>query len=678
MRIHVSAQGVQVCIDDHLPTCGFSCSITLDGEKLERLDVRMHDGGIVTRFSQKTVVYDEFRFSAGLLVVQRRWELSVPGAYRLHNSFYYHDDGHRNDVLVPAVWYQDNEQGVGCYPNRKLGEFWAFKENRMPVPGCIQLYNGETVFCCSISPAANPSELSSSSWDPHGIRMTIPGSEWPYSYRGKSALIDTSDEPAPVLFVESPVAYERMFFIQLEASKDRLASYRRYVESLHTSIPSGSSMERRLCDWDAYGDAKMTRILNLVRRTDDGEAYLQMGEGNGAFQPVYEFTSASFLVKSLEAATCMARAPELGDPLARRRLSNEFGIPDDSRLLPCIAHAIGRFFLRAESPEGIFRDCYDLKREYFGGYLGIGEHQEFKDLVNSRCNGEAMKQYVRLYAALADHGIETPEFLGIAKRVAAFYCRNQLSTGSFGRWWNPSGMPVNTVGTNGAYVASFLLELLPYLDDEHAGEVLSAVHQAYAYYSEMADEGQFYGDTLDADSCDKEAGLALLGFFLDLYESSPDSRYLRSAIRAADFVLLWIWQTDQTFPPDSPLARERFSTTGMTSVSVAHHHMDFYGMLIAYDFLRLAEATDDRFYKEQALLMLDACRQLVGVPDDMLGRSAAFLGWQPEQINYTDWDYFNRSESFFGTYDIDIAWVNVLGLGAYQRIRQRFPAVMEG
>jgi hypothetical protein len=108
----------------------------------------------------------------------------------------------------------------------------------------------------------------------------------------------------------------------------------------------------------------------------------------------------------------MARAPELGDLLARRRLSNEFGIPDDSRLLPCIAHAIGRFFLRAESPEGIFRDCYDLKREYFGGYLGIGEHQEFKDLVNSRCNGEAMKQYVRLYAALADHGIETPEFLG--------------------------------------------------------------------------------------------------------------------------------------------------------------------------------------------------------------------------------------------------------------------------
>ncbi|MDY4609237.1 MAG: hypothetical protein SPD11_01315 [Sphaerochaetaceae bacterium] len=676
MKLNVSTRGAEVMQRD-LPGCVCSCSVTYDGEKLERLDSVSRGRMVVTRFSEKVVVTDWWQERANILVLRRQWRLAKPGSYRLHNYFSYDDGGKANQVIVPAVWYQDNEHGVGRYPSVRYGDYWAFKENRMPIPGCIQLFNGETVFCCAVSPAEDTVHVCSSSWDSHGIRMTIPGYEWPYSYHGKTALLDTSKEVPPCLEISEPVVYERTFWIQLEHGKNRLSCYRRFVESVRELSPRPKLVGG---GWCAYRDAKVTRILNLIQKSPEGEAYLKMGEGNGEVQPVYEFTSASFLVKSLEAATCLSLQPaDSGMPFARSRLCELFGLPDDDSLLPGVAEKIGRFFLRAESAPGIFRDCYDLECGYFGGYLGIGEHQEFKDLVNSRCNGEAMKQYVLLYKALKQRGRDVPEFLEIAKRVAGFYCGNQLSTGSFGRWWTLSGMPVNTVGTNGAYIGSFLIELLTVLDDDDLrGDVLSAVRKAYSFYGEMAEEGLFYGDTLDADSCDKEAGLALLAFFLDLYEQAPDPRYLESALRAAHFVLLWIWQTDQTFPAGSPLAQERFSTTGMTSVSVAHHHMDFYGMAIAYDFLRLHEATGDVFFRDQAVLMMNACRQLVGTVDNLLGRPIEFLGWQPEQINYTDWDYFDRPSNFCGTYDIDIAWVNVLGLGAYLKIRNRFPAVLEG
>ncbi len=676
MKLNVSSKGTEVVLKG-LPVCSSTCSVTCSGEKLERLDTVSRGRTVVTRFSEKVVVTDSWRECGGILALRRQWRLTKPGAYRLHNYFSYDDGGKENQVIVPAVWYQDNEHGVGRYPSRRYGDYWAFKENRMPVPGCIQLSNGESVFCCAVSPAEDIGHVCSSSWDSHGIRMTIPGYEWPYGYQGKTALVDTSGEVPPCIEVTAPTVYERTFWIQLEEGKDQLASYRRFVTSLRELLPLPKPI---VCGWESYNDAKTTRILNLVQRSPAGEAYLKMGEGNGEVQPVYEFTSASFLIKSLEAAACLVLQPaSSGDPSARTRLSELFNLPDDDSLLPTIAEKIGRFFLRAESAPGIFRDCYDIKRDYFGGYLGIGEHQEFKDLVNSRCNGEAMKQYVLLYKALEQRGRIVPEFLEVAKRVAAFYCDNQLSTGSFGRWWTPTGMPVNTVGTNGAYIGSFLVELLSVLDDENLrGDVRSAIHKAYGFYSEMAEEGLFYGDTLDADSCDKEAGLALLAFFLDLYELTPDPRYLESALKAADFVLLWIWQTDQVFPDGSPLARERFSTAGMTSVSVAHHHMDFYGMAMAYDFLRLHEATGIDFFFDQALLMMNACRQLIGTADNLLGRSSDFLGWQPEQINYTDWDYFDRPANFCGTYDIDIAWVNVLGLGAYLKLKRRFPAVLEG
>jgi len=111
----------------------------------------------------------------------------------------------------------------------------------------------------------------------------------------------------------------------------------------------------------------------------------------------------------------------------------------------------------------------------------------------------------------------------------------------------------------------------------------------------------------------------------------------------------------------------------MTSVSIAHHHLDFYGMSIAYEFLRYGQLAGDAFFEDQAGLLMQACRQLVATPELLLGRGAEDVGWQPEQLNHTGWDYFDRNSQMHGSFDIDIAWVTVLGLGAYQRIARRFP-----
>lgn len=109
----------------------------------------------------------------------------------------------------------------------------------------------------------------------------------------------------------------------------------------------------------------------------------------------------------------------------------------------------------------------------------------------------------------------------------------------------------------------------------------------------------------------------------------------------------------------------------MTSVSVAHHHMDFYGLYIAVDFLRLWRHTGEEIYHRQASLLSNACRQLVARPEHELGKDPQMTGWQPEQINYTLWDYFDRPECMKGHFDICIAWVSVLQLGAMQEIRER-------
>jgi hypothetical protein len=110
---------------------------------------------------------------------------------------------------------------------------------------------------------------------------------------------------------------------------------------------------------------------------------------------------------------------------------------------------------------------------------------------------------------------------------------------------------------------------------------------------------------------------------MDLHEREGTGRWIGAARDAAEFLLSWVWQYDVAFPPDSLLGSRGFSTRGMTSVSIAHHHLDFYGMAIAYDFLRYARATGDVFFEDQAVAMLRSCRQLVAGEADPLGRPSS-------------------------------------------------------
>ena len=212
--------------------------------------------------------------------------------------------------------------------------------------------------------------------------------------------------------------------------------------------------------------------------------------------------------------------------------------------------------------------------------MGVGTPTDLQKGANARCNGETMVNYLRLYKILKDAGRKANQFLDVARWNAEFYIEHQLKgdeEGSFGRWWDITGEPLNTLGTNGAYIISLLVELEKTTGKRDA--IDKALAKAGKYYASLMDRNGFYADTLDADCVDKEAGAALLRAFMDLYERSQDEYYLKYARIAAGFVLSWMFTYNVSFNPDSPLGKRGFRTAGMTAVSVAHHHLDFYGIV---------------------------------------------------------------------------------------------------
>lgn len=605
--------------------------------------------------------------------IERTWK-AENGLYRLQTDFTTPSSLDNPEVFAPAVMYRGNEEGKGCYPRLSISKSWSFHESRTAVPACIMLHDR----CVSFMISALSSDTQCSvSWNGTTVSQTIPAYEGPFSYKGKNTLSPACGNP----FIKG-TEFRKTFVISLRKASSLFTDYCSSVidfsDTLEKSGKKGPAPLKH--SWADIEALLLIRLLSLVEKADEGEYYLAMGRGNGDHQQVYDYTAASFLVKSLEGAYILASADgskvkenaektiaELLS-LQEAKLSEKLDIGlehDASVLYRKTAGGIAKFFLRAEHKPGVFQDCYDLKRRIWGGYLGIGENSQYNNLVNSRCNGEAMMAYLQLMD-------EIPEMKGrilsIIKRVADFFTRNQMADGNFGRWWTPEGKNVNGLGSNGAYILSFLIRLNSLYPSE---KYVKAIKKASDYYSDMALNGDFFGDTLDSDSCDKESGEALLSAMLDLWDYGyRDNRYLEAACNAARFVSSWIFQDSICFAKETPMGSLGFDSRGMTSASIANQHLDFYGFLIAYDFLRLHRITGDDFFMKQATMMLDACRQFICSPSQDLGTDR--WGWQPEQFNHTDWDYFDVPGRT-GFYSIDIAWVTVLSLASLKKLKKEFP-----
>ena len=618
---------------------------------------------------QGAEIRDVISESDGLVTVDRDWAINLTGKGRLMFSCKVVSP-HLPEWTVPSVMYDQNRLGEGKYPRGGLAGGWSFREDRTPLPACSIVHDRKTFQAVFTEPARSEDEISSvKSTLKNGapfFQIQTPMVEEPRTYTEKGVVLGGLTRRKERFFRkrrdEAPFRYRRRFYVAYGQDFHNAAYIPDRMARSALQLPGFGEPFQNHADWGDIADLKLGHLLFL--KVDDpqtGAAGFRMGRGNGLIQSFYEYLIGSFLGKNIEAAVILARA------------GRELDRPD----LIDLAERVARFFLRGRLPGGGHRDMYDLRRKSWASYAGPDNDKTLLAGVNARCNGELMVNYLRLNDLLNAQGRGVDEIQDMVKANVGFYLRHQLGKdrdGSFGRWWTPDGEPINTLGTNGAYIVSLLVEFAKRFGPDE--QVTNALNRAAKYYGRLVDENAFYADTLDADCVDKEAGVALLLAFLDLYEWDPKPEYLENARRAAGFILGWTWLYDVAFSPRTKAGKAGLRTTGLTAVSVAHHHLDFYGLMIGYDFLRLHAATKEDRYKQYAMLMIDACRQLISRPGRLLGRSKDFVGWQPEQINQTDWDYIHHWFGAKGKFHICIAWNVVLTLGAILDIREKFPEVM--
>ncbi len=617
-------------------------------------------------FSNDAELLDKFNYEQNLITIEREWIIKTKGKYQL--MFQYAPDTTKNKVkewIVPSVMYQQNKFGEGKFPRGDWYDGWSFREDRMPIPSC-SILKTDTGYVSAFNSPANEHKVTSSikTFELNNkprFQINIPYTEEPHSYLEKGIIIGGLSKPKiktlKIKRKQIPYTYKRTFYIKQQNTNQ---STNMIIKQIFNDAWKIQNSKKPEIDWNKTVSLRLNHLLFLlIQNSDSGMYAVKMGRGNGLFQGYYDYTAGSFLVKSLEASVIFAK---VGRELDNDKLIN-------------LAEKIGNYFLKGKLPNGLHQDMVDLKNGRFGGYLGAGGKEEWADGVNTRCNGEVMYNYLRLYSILKDEGKTHNEYLDLVKENSNFYLENQLKgkdEGSFGRWWTKEGVPLNTLGTNGAYIISQLIEL-DKITGENNPKIKESLKKAGKYYSELVKQNAFYADTLDADCIDKEAGCSLLRCFLDLYDYTQNDEYLIMAKESAAFILSWLWTYDIAWADNTPAKKNNLFTKGLTGVSVAHHHLDFYGAYIGYDFLRLWKYANEEEWKDYAISMIEACSQLIAIDENnYLGRNKNYLGWQPEQINNTNWNYKHHILGTKGYFDVCVAWNTVLELGALLDIRKDF------
>jgi hypothetical protein len=651
--------------------------IVTPGGRFGPLDISM-EGLVVRVRTALGEVADEIRVGVdGALDITRSWNISSRAPFRLPCIVQL--QGFFSRWVVPSVMWDGNQDGIGKFPRGGLEVGWSFREDRCSIPSCSILIGSPPMgrygsppmgWAFFTEPAKREEELSSikstaarrnasgrygsppmgRDADAVVLEISTPFEEWPFTYREKGWPFGGLRRPTEMWFPPSAGFRFKRRFTLIPIEEPEIPFQKLFAAARSRCMPNGLDIWANT-DWGRYIALKANWLLKYaLYRKGRVVGIIRHLRTNAIIQRFFgDFIGGSFLSKGLEAAVSF------------QRLSSECGDPGLSGL----AKDIASFTLSGELENGLAFDDYSIHRNVFGGFFQPG--RDLAGIAATRCMGESGQQYLKLY----ERDGQDPRWLAHSVRIADFFLSHQLPDGNYGRFWYPDGKLRDARGTNGAYIIWLMAELARLTGNR---AYLGSARRAANYFMETVVKSQHYTfDTLDAECTDKEAGQVLLRAFLLLHKLTGETSLLEAARGAAGYCLSWQFAWDVPFSPKTPLGRIGFHTFGGTSVSVAHHHLDPYGLIIALDFLRLGAALGEDCWTRYARDLMGFCAQLVSTPERPLDKGTDFIGYQPEQCNHTNWDYMHRILGGKGAYSSPASWVASATLGAALDIREEFP-----
>jgi hypothetical protein len=188
------------------------------------------------------------------------------------------------------------------------------------------------------------------------------------------------------------------------------------------------------------------------------------------------------------------------------------------------------------------------------------------------------------------------------------------------------------------------------------------------YYDTYLRHSIAAGGALDTYCIDKESAGPVLRAALLLYRQTGNRDYLQKAENVAHYLMTWCFYHDVTFGQDTDCAMLDLRTTGGTSVSTAHHHLDCWGAFYVPDMAQLYDLTGNSAYLHQARMLWDFTVQYISDGSLMLHGMLRMPGAQNEAVIQCNWHSPDEDKGRLN--DWLIIWVKTFQLDAYYGLKE--------
>ncbi len=606
--------------------------------------VEVSAGHVIANFGDAKII-DEINFSDGIVTIQRQWNIKAQTNASLFFSVM--KSIIPKNWIVPGVMYNGNKEGFGKFPVGDTSVGWSFREDRCTIPSCsiIEWENG--FLALFTRPAESERYISSimttSTKSQTTLSIRIPYVEFPRSHTGLRYIGYLNKKTSKSILVNKSITYKREFFIIF--GKNQKRSYA-YVCRKAWEILAFAPKESH--NWQELACKKIANLLKVffIRRPDAIGFIESIGK---SLLPISPVLSSAGRGGNISIAYCLYKSS----------LENEM------LNLKKIAFDIADFFLEGALENGLFYADYHL---FYKRWFGNGF--KHSNIISATSLGSACYNYLCLFNLAKEKEEIHDNWLQFCKKCLDFLEVHQGKNGNYGSLWDNEGRLLSNKGASGAIIIPAMIELYKITLDSRY--LTSAQRAADFFINYSLEKDVYFTENIDSSCIDRDGASLLLKALISLYRVTREEKYLKSAIKVAEYLTTWIFSYNVTFSKKSPLGKRSFRTQGGTQVSVQRHHLDYSGIEIALDFLRLWKETADEIWKDYAISLTDFCYQLISNPNDNMGYPSFFVGYQPEQILHTNWDSLSSSLFRKGHFKKCASWVDTIILRTLFDLKTEF------
>jgi len=568
-----------------------------------------------------------------------RIEVTITAKDRIYFNFeksykiadYKHND---SEFLMPGFWYHKNLRSPKEAPSFSTSDSWQVREDRLstPLTGIFNAQSGSYYTVLRLDKAKEDAIAQ------HQTGEIILSSKTDLGYTGFKNESGSSALVFGFPYHEAPKSYIRKLtlvpeviaFEKLEKGESRKLTW---------EITSGEAKDYSEFIsnvWTYAYDRQKPEAVQAAYSNDEAKK-IMTNFFKESFVSDYDlkYYSGVHLRTDDCKSTGSAEVGFVGRVLLNAYNALEFGEEHADQKLVDDANAIFASYLEhGFTKNGFFREFVDYT------------HNSETDVLSIRRQSEGVFAILNYLHYERTKGRKHADWESKIVQVLSNFAKLQKTDGSYPRKFDDNFIVKDESG--GSTPSATLPLTMAYKYFKKKDYLTHAKKSADYLEREIISKSDYFSSTLDANCEDKEASLyaSTAMYYMAMVTSGKEHQhYVDQCMKAAYFCLTWYYTWDVPFAQGQMLGDVGFLSRGWGNVSVENNHVDVFIFEFATVLDWLAKERKEERFSAFSNVIKTSMLQLMPVEGNMY--NIAKVGYYPEVVQHTNWDYGKNGKGFY-------------------------------